>query len=52
MAWIEGGSFLMGSDAGYPEEAPVRSASTGGFWIDRHPVTTAPSTASCRRRVT
>jgi sulfatase modifying factor 1 len=39
MAWIEGGTFLMGSDAGYPEEAPVRSASTGGFWIDRHPVT-------------
>jgi formylglycine-generating enzyme required for sulfatase activity len=23
MAWIEGGTFLMGSDAGYPEEAPV-----------------------------
>jgi formylglycine-generating enzyme len=39
MTWIEGGTFLMGSDQGYPEEAPVRSASTAGFWIDRHPVT-------------
>jgi sulfatase modifying factor 1 len=39
MAWIESGTFLMGSDDGYPEEAPARTASTGGFWIDRHPVT-------------
>jgi formylglycine-generating enzyme len=39
MAWVEGGDFLMGSDDGYPEEAPVRAASTAGFWIDRHPVT-------------
>jgi sulfatase modifying factor 1 len=39
MAWIEGGTFLMGSEEGYPEEAPMRSASTEGFWIDRHPVT-------------
>jgi formylglycine-generating enzyme len=39
MARIEGGTFLMGSDDAYPEEAPVRSASVGGFWIDRHPVT-------------
>jgi sulfatase modifying factor 1 len=39
MAWLEGGSFLMGSDAGYPEEAPARQATIGGFWIDRFPVT-------------
>jgi sulfatase modifying factor 1 len=39
MVWIEGGDFLMGSDDGYPEEAPVRRASTAGFWIDPHPVT-------------
>ncbi|MGH2713940.1 MAG: formylglycine-generating enzyme family protein [Thermoleophilaceae bacterium] len=39
MAWIEGGTFLMGSDDGYPEEAPAHAASAGGFWIDRHPVT-------------
>jgi sulfatase modifying factor 1 len=39
MAWIEGGSFLMGSEEGYPEEAPVRPVTTDAFWIDRHPVT-------------
>ena len=31
----------MGSEAFYPEEAPVREVSVGGFWIDRHPVTVA-----------
>ena len=39
MAWIEGGTFLMGSDDAYPEEAPARPASVDGFWIDRHLVT-------------
>jgi formylglycine-generating enzyme required for sulfatase activity len=29
----------MGSDAHYPEEAPVHSVTVGGFWIDRTPVT-------------
>jgi sulfatase modifying factor 1 len=31
----------MGSTAFYPEEAPVRTVSVGGFAIDRHPVTNA-----------
>ena len=31
----------MGSEAFYPEEAPVCEVSVGGFWIDRHPVTVA-----------
>jgi formylglycine-generating enzyme len=39
MVWIPGGTFRMGSDRHYPEEAPVRSVSVGGFWIDRTPVT-------------
>jgi len=39
MVWIPGGSFRMGSDRHYAEEAPVHSASVEGFWIDRHPVT-------------
>src|SRR5262245_16584728 len=39
MAWIPGGTFRMGSDAHYPEEAPPREASVDGFWIDRHQVT-------------
>ncbi|MDR4305122.1 formylglycine-generating enzyme family protein [Chelatococcus sambhunathii] len=41
MVWIPGGSFLMGSSQAYPEEAPRREASVGGFWIDRHEVTNA-----------
>jgi len=39
MAWIAGGSFTMGSDHHYPEEAPAHRASVDGFWIDRTPVT-------------
>jgi sulfatase modifying factor 1 len=39
MVRVEGGEFLMGSEAFYPEEGPVRRAEVGGFWIDEHPVT-------------
>jgi formylglycine-generating enzyme len=39
MARIPGGTFRMGSDAHYPEEAPARSASVDQFWIDRTQVT-------------
>jgi formylglycine-generating enzyme len=39
MVWVEGGEFLMGSEAFYPEEGPVRRTEVGGFWIDEHPVT-------------
>ena len=41
MVWIEGGSFRMGSDRFYPEEAPVREARVEGFWIDTYAVTNA-----------
>lgn len=41
MVWIPGGTFQMGSDDYYPEEAPARPASVDGFWIDARPVTTA-----------
>lgn len=41
MVWIPGGTFLMGSDHHYPEEAPANSATVVGFWIDRAPVTNA-----------
>ncbi|NEY91786.1 formylglycine-generating enzyme family protein [Tabrizicola oligotrophica] len=41
MVRLPGGAFLMGSDIGYPEEAPVRSAEVGPFAIDRFPVTNA-----------
>ena len=39
MVWIPGGSFVMGSDAHYPEEAPAHRVAVEGFWIDRAPVT-------------
>lgn len=41
MIHIAGGSFLMGSDSHYPEEAPARRRSVGAFWIDITPVTNA-----------
>jgi sulfatase modifying factor 1 len=39
MAWIPGGTFLMGSDHHYPEEAPAHRVSVQGFWMDTHTVT-------------
>jgi len=41
MVWIPGGTFLMGSDRHYPEEAPVHKVTVSGFWIDRYLVTNA-----------
>jgi formylglycine-generating enzyme required for sulfatase activity len=39
MTWIPGGTFTMGSDRHYPEEAPARAVTVDGFWIDRYAVT-------------
>ncbi len=39
MRWIPGGTFHMGSESFYPEEAPVHRVSVDGFWMDAHPVT-------------
>lgn len=39
MVWIPGGTFRMGSDHHYPEEAPAHRVSVDGFWMDTAPVT-------------
>ena len=39
MIHISGGTFGMGSDRHYPEEAPVHSAAVDSFWIDATPTT-------------
>ena len=39
MVWVPGGTFLMGSDNHYPEEAPAHQATVEGFWMDMYPVT-------------
>ena len=39
MVSLPGGTFRMGSDKHYPEEAPSHCVTVGPFWIDRTPVT-------------
>jgi formylglycine-generating enzyme required for sulfatase activity len=41
MVRIPGGTFSMGSNDHYPEEAPVHSVTVAGFWMDKYPVTNA-----------
>ncbi|MEW1981496.1 formylglycine-generating enzyme family protein [Citricoccus sp. NPDC079358] len=36
---LDGGTFTMGSDDHYPEEAPKHPVTVAAFSIDRHPVT-------------
>jgi formylglycine-generating enzyme required for sulfatase activity len=39
MVRIPGGTFIMGCEQFYPEEAPVHEETVGAFRIDTHPVT-------------
>src|SRR3954464_8798236 len=39
MIWVPGGTYRMGSNNHYPEEAPVHRVAVNGFWMDRTPVT-------------
>ena len=41
MRWIASGTFRMGEDNAYPEEAPSHRVTVSGFLIDRYPVTDA-----------
>jgi formylglycine-generating enzyme len=41
MVPIPGGTFSMGSDHHYPEEAPAHEVTVSAFWMDRTPVTNA-----------
>jgi len=41
MRFIPRGIFTMGSEAFYPEEAPLRRVKVDDFWIDETPVTNA-----------
>ena len=41
MVWIPGGTFMMGSNAHYPEEAPAHLVTVEGFWMDQYTVTNA-----------
>jgi formylglycine-generating enzyme len=41
MRWIPGGTFRMGEDNAYPEEAPAHTVTVSGFWIDEYLVTNA-----------
>jgi len=39
MVHISGGTFQMGSDRHYPEEAPTHRVTVDSFWIDPSPIT-------------
>jgi formylglycine-generating enzyme len=39
MVWIPGGTFIMGSNKHYPEEAPAHIVTVDGFWMDQCTVT-------------
>jgi len=39
MVWVPGGTFTMGADHHYTEEAPAHPVTVDGFWIDPYLVT-------------
>lgn len=41
MMWIPGGTFLMGSNEHYSEEAPAHNVTVDGFWMDKYLLTNA-----------
>ena len=49
MTWVPAGTFLMGSNDHYPEEAPAHRVTVAGFWIDTLEVTNLQFAGSSRR---
>jgi formylglycine-generating enzyme required for sulfatase activity len=49
MIWIPGGTFNMGSDRHYADEAPVHRVTIDPFWIDIAPVPIANSAGSLQK---
>jgi hypothetical protein len=43
MVFVPGGTFRMGSEKHYPEEAPAHRVTVDGFWIDRAPARSSRS---------
>jgi formylglycine-generating enzyme required for sulfatase activity len=41
MVWIPGGTFKMGSEEHYAEEAPIHQVTVDGFWMDKYSVSNA-----------
>src|SRR6476619_8253391 len=41
MVWVPSGTFTMGSNDHYPEEAPTHLVTVDGFWMDQYAVTNA-----------
>lgn len=41
MVRVPGGTFLMGSNDGFPDESPVHEVGIEPFWLDAHEVTNA-----------
>ena len=41
MMWVPSGTFMMGSNNHYPEEAPAHPVTVNCFWMDQHTVTNA-----------
>lgn len=39
MVFVPSGTFSIGCDRHYPEEAPVYRVTVNGYWIDRTPIT-------------
>jgi formylglycine-generating enzyme len=48
MRWVAGGTFRMGAEQSYPEEASIHTVTVSGFWMDEHTVTNAALAAFVR----